>query len=75
MKPEADMKKIAKEEKDPGAVEEKISPVRMITFLIVSVLWVIPIVITFYNSFKQSGKVSSDIFSLPTGDSFVFFEN
>ena len=75
MKPEADMKKIAKEEKDPGAVEEKISPVRMITFLIVSVLWVIPIVITFYNSFKQSGKVSSDIFSLPSGDSFVFFEN
>lgn len=75
MKSKADTNIVSSEKKMPDVTYVKVSAVKILAFSFISLLWVVPIVITFYNSFKQSGKVSSDIFSLPFGDSFVFFEN
>ncbi len=48
---------------------------RTIVFIFVALLWIVPIVIALLNSFKQSGEVSTNVFSLPLGDSFAGFEN
>ena len=48
---------------------------RKIVFILISLLWVMPIVFSVLNSFKRSGEISTDMFSVPAGDSFVGFEN
>jgi raffinose/stachyose/melibiose transport system permease protein len=75
MKAETNINNTVREKEDNVAAEVKVSPARILSFSFISVLWVMPVVISIYNSFKQSGKVSSDIFSLPSGESFVFLEN
>ncbi len=75
MKTKTKINTIPKEKKDIDITEVKVSKARILSFSLISLLWIMPIMITVYNSFKQSSKVSSDIFSLPVGDSFVFLEN
>ena len=41
----------------------------------VSALWVLPIVIVLYNSFKSNDAIKTSLFSLPTAENFVGFEN
>ena len=48
---------------------------RRIGFSVLSVLWLIPMVLSVINSFKRSGEVSTHLFSIPAGESFVGFEN
>ncbi len=44
-------------------------------FSILSVLWILPIVIVLLNSFKSSSSIALTPFSLPTGETFVGFQN
>ena len=48
---------------------------RKIVFILISLIWVMPIVFSVLNSFKRSGEINTDMFSVPTGESFVGFEN
>lgn len=44
-------------------------------FAIISLIWIYPIALVFINSFKKRVYISKDVFSLPTGDTFVGLEN
>lgn len=44
-------------------------------FAIVSLAWIYPIILVVINSFKNKAFISRDTFSIPTGESFVGFEN
>ena len=48
---------------------------RIIAFLLISIIWVVPMIIAVMNSFKKSGEVSTSLFSLPAGESFAGIEN
>ena len=48
---------------------------RKIVFILFSLLWVMPIVLSVLNSFKKSGAINTEIFSIPTGDSLAGLEN
>ena len=49
----------------------------IITFIfsLVSLAWVMPVVVVFYNSFKSNGAIKTDLFKVPTEQSFVGIEN
>ena len=44
-------------------------------FSIVSFIWVLPVLIVFYNSFKSNSAIKTDLFNLPSSASFVGIEN
>lgn len=44
-------------------------------FSLLSAAWVSPIIIVLYNSLKNNDTIKSSLFSLPTGDSFIGFQN
>ena len=46
-----------------------------VIFSLVSLAWIFPIVLVVINSFKSKAYISSDTFSIPTGDMFVGLEN
>lgn len=46
-----------------------------IVFVLISILWTVPIVIVLYNSFKTNGSVNTELLALPKAGTFVGFEN
>ena len=46
-----------------------------ILFVIISVIYMLPIVVVAYNSFKPNGVINSDTFALPNAETFVGFSN
>ena len=44
-------------------------------FSIISFIWVLPVLIVFYNSFKSNSAIKTDLFNLPSSSSFVGIEN
>lgn len=48
---------------------------RIITFIVVSLIWIVPMIIAVMNSFKNSGEVSANLFTLPFGKSFAGLDN
>ena len=44
-------------------------------FSLISAVWVLPVVIVFYNSFKSNQAIKTDLFSFPNGNSFIGVEN
>ena len=46
-----------------------------IVFGLISLVWMMPIVIVLYNSFKNNGAVNSELFALPDAGSYVGFDN
>ena len=40
-------------------------------FTLLSAVWIAPVVIVLYNSFKTNGAIRGSLFTLPTGDSFA----
>ena len=62
----------------PGPFREKQTPGRIaltVLFTLISLVWIMPIVIVLYNSFKENGFVNSEVFALPTRESFVGLDN
>ncbi len=46
-----------------------------LVFGVLSVVYIFPIVIVFYNSFKTNDAINAETFALPKADTFVGFEN
>ncbi len=46
-----------------------------VLFAIISLIWMMPIIIVLYNSFKENGFVNSEVFALPNKESYVGFSN
>jgi len=46
-----------------------------IAFAVISLLWIMPIVIVLYNSFKTNSAVNTNVFALPNKESCVGFDN
>lgn len=46
-----------------------------LVFGVLSVVYIFPIVIVFYNSFKTNDAINAETFALPKTDTFVGFEN
>lgn len=46
-----------------------------IVMAILSIVWILPVIIVFMNSFKEKSVVGTNPFSLPTSESFVGFRN
>ena len=44
-------------------------------FALISAVWILPIVIVLFNSFKGNSYVNSEVFALPNAASFVGFDN
>lgn len=44
-------------------------------FALVSLLWIYPLVLVVINSFKKKAYISTETFSLPTGESYAGLEN
>lgn len=44
-------------------------------FTLLSSVWVLPVIIVLYNSFKNNEAIKTSLFSLPNSDSFVGLEN
>ena len=44
-------------------------------FAILCTVWIFPIVVVFYNSFKSNDAIKTSLFSLPFGESFAGIEN
>ena len=44
-------------------------------FSVISLVWVLPVVVVFYNSFKSNAAIKTDLFSFPDKFSFVGIEN
>ncbi len=44
-------------------------------FSIVSFIWVLPVLIVFYNSFKSNSAIKTDLFNFPSSSCFVGIEN
>lgn len=46
-----------------------------VLFSVVSLVWMMPIIIVLYNSFKENGFVNSEVFALPSRESYVGLNN
>ncbi len=46
-----------------------------IIFSVISAAWALPVVIVFYNSFKSNQAIKTNLFSLPSQNSFIGVEN
>ena len=46
-----------------------------LVFGVLSVVYIFPIVIVFYNSFKTNDAINAETFALPKADTFIGFEN
>lgn len=46
-----------------------------LVFGVLSVVYIFPIIIVFYNSFKTNDAINAETFALPKADTFVGFEN
>ena len=49
--------------------------VTTIVFAVISLVWMMPIIIVLYNSFKTNAAINLNVFALPAGDSYVGFSN
>lgn len=64
--------------KGVSAPREKQTPgktVLTVLFAVISVIWMLPIIVVLYNSFKENGFVNSEVFALPSKESYVGFSN
>ncbi len=46
-----------------------------VLFSFLSILWVMPIIVVLYNTFKNNDAIKSSLFALPNAESFIGFEN
>ena len=44
-------------------------------FVVVSIVYMMPIVVVGYNSFKENGSINTDTFALPNAETFMGWEN
>ena len=44
-------------------------------FVVISVIWMLPIVIVLYNSLKTNGSINTSLFALPNAETYVGFDN
>ncbi|MBE5815006.1 MAG: carbohydrate ABC transporter permease [Clostridiales bacterium] len=44
-------------------------------FVVVCIVYMLPIVVVGYNSFKENGAINTDTFALPNADTFMGWEN
>ena len=44
-------------------------------FVVISIVYMLPIVVVAYNSFKANGAINTDTFALPTGETFMGWQN
>ena len=51
------------------------STILTILFILICLLWVMPVVEVLINSFKSNGSINLDVFALPDEDSFVGVDN
>ena len=51
------------------------STILTILFILVCLLWIMPVVEVVINSFKSNGSINLDVFALPDEDSFVGLDN
>ena len=51
------------------------STILTILFILICLLWVMPVVEVLINSFKSNGSINLDVFALPDEDSFVGMDN
>ncbi len=70
-----------------GAVKKQMSAVRdperqtpgkiflTVLFAVISLIWLVPIVVVLYNSFKTNASINLDVFALPGKESYVGFDN
>lgn len=49
--------------------------VRTIIFFAISLVWLLPVIIVVYNSFKTNDAIKTSLFSLPSADTFAGLEN
>ena len=64
--------------KGAPAPREKQTPgktILTVLFSIISVIWMLPIIIVLYNSFKENGAVNTALFALPNAETCVGFAN
>ena len=62
------------EQRKPGASRIG-SGLATVIFSVISVVYLLPIIIVLVNSFKDRRDISSSPFTVPTGESFVGFDN
>ncbi len=63
--------------KEPKYKKKQTAGMKFLTvlFTIVSVFYVMPVIIVFYNSFKSNAGIARNLFALPNAESFYGFEN
>ncbi len=63
--------------KEPKYKKKQTAGMKFLTvlFTIVSVFYVMPVIIVFYNSFKTNAGIARNLFALPNAESFYGFEN
>ena len=52
-----------------------LSKILTVVFIILCLVWIMPIVEVLINSFKTNASINQNAFALPTGESFVGFSN
>lgn len=51
------------------------SKVLSIVFVVICLIWMMPVVEVAYNSFKENGSINTDLFALPNSETFVGLKN
>ena len=46
-----------------------------LVFVVICVIYLMPIVVVGYNSFKENGSINTDTFALPNGETFMGWQN
>ena len=63
------------EKKHASGTGSRGKSVLTVVFSLISAVWMLPILIVLYNSFKANGFVNSEVFALPNQESFVGLSN
>lgn len=63
------------EKKHASGTGSRGKSVLTVVFSLISAVWMLPILIVLYNSFKANGFVNSEVFALPNPESFVGLSN
>ncbi|MBQ5347019.1 MAG: carbohydrate ABC transporter permease [Ruminococcus sp.] len=71
------MAKIAPKAKEPKKTVKQTFGMKVLTivFAVISIIYVLPVFIVLYNSFKTNGGIALNLFSFPDGESFNGFAN
>ncbi len=71
------MAKIASKAKEPKKTVKQTFGMKVLTivFAVISIIYVLPVFIVLYNSFKTNGGIALNLFSFPDGESFNGFAN